>query len=348
MKILVASTHVPFIKGGGTMIVDDLVAAMKERSFEVETLSIPFHSVWSEMSEQMLAIRMINLDALCQTADRLICIRTPSYLLKHSNKVAWFIHHHRGAYDLWGTEYQDIPNNEEGLHFRQTLFDSDNNALREMKAIFTNSKRVSARLKTYNNLDSKVLYPPLSNAERFHCNEYEKYIFYPSRISGHKRQALAIRSMQYAKGDIKLVIAGSPDLPWQLEELEDLVESLGLTDRVHVLGRWISDEEKIRLLANARATMYIPFDEDSYGYATLEAFSSQKAVITCTDSGGALEIIDDAETGFVCEPEPQQVAQAIDKLAGDQALAKKLGQNAWQRLTAMNISWDPVVEALTA
>ena len=34
------------------------------------------------------------------------------------------------------------------------------------------------------------------------------------------------------------------------------------------------------------AVAYIPYDEDSYGYVTLEACLAKKAVITCTDSGG--------------------------------------------------------------
>ncbi len=40
-----------------------------------------------------------------------------------------------------------------------------------------------------------------------------------------------------------------------------------------MIPRWISDEEKLRLLAAARGVIYLPFGEDSYGYAMLEAFS---------------------------------------------------------------------------
>ena len=39
---------------------------------------------------------------------------------------------------------------------------------------------------------------------------------------------------------------------------------------------WISEQEKADLMANCYAALYIPYDEDSYGYVTLEAFHSAK------------------------------------------------------------------------
>ncbi|GAA3324515.1 hypothetical protein GCM10020331_052690 [Ectobacillus funiculus] len=47
-------------------------------------------------------------------------------------------------------------------------------------------------------------------------------------------------------------------------------------NKVTFLNRWISEEEKVKFIANSLACIYIPFDEDSYGYPTLEAFSCQK------------------------------------------------------------------------
>ena len=54
-----------------------------------------------------------------------------------------------------------------------------------------------------------------------------------------------------------------------------------------MIPRWISDEEKLRLLASARGVLYLPVGEDSYGYVTLEAFHARKAVLTMADSGGS-------------------------------------------------------------
>jgi glycosyltransferase involved in cell wall biosynthesis len=345
VKILIASTHIPFIRGGGTMIVDDLQAELKLRGHDVDTLNIPFWSSWDEMIEQMLALRLINVE---HVADRLICIRTPSYLLHHPNKVVWFIHHHRGAYDLWGTPFQDIPNTNEGMKVLTCIHESDNKSLREANRLFTNSQQVADRLKRYNELDSEVLYPPLRNPERFQCRSYGNYIFYPSRIANVKRQKLAIESMQYVTSDAKLIIAGSPDDAKELQELHALIGTLHLEDKVDLRGRWISDEEKVELFANALSGMYIPFDEDSYGYPTLESFQAKKPVITCSDSGGTLEIIEDGVNGLISQPDPKSLALAIDRMAQDKGQAEAMGKRGVERVKSMKISWDFVSEQLTA
>jgi len=96
MKVIIASTIVPFIEGGGTFIVDWLETMLAEFGHDVEVLKIPFVSSYRELPSQMLALRLLDIT---QHGDRLIAIRPPAHLLRHPNKVIWFIHHHRGAYD---------------------------------------------------------------------------------------------------------------------------------------------------------------------------------------------------------------------------------------------------------
>jgi hypothetical protein len=97
------------------MIVDGLAREMARRGVSVEIARIPFLSSWRDMPAQTLALRLLNLtETAGEPIDRLVAIRYPSFALRHPNKVAWFIHHHRGAYDLWGTGFQDIPNDTGG------------------------------------------------------------------------------------------------------------------------------------------------------------------------------------------------------------------------------------------
>jgi glycosyltransferase involved in cell wall biosynthesis len=343
MRIIVASTFVPFIHGGGRMIVDDLADVLRERDHQVEIVYIPFWSDSAEMLEQMLAIRLFDLT---EWADRLICIRTPSYILKHPNKVLWFIHHHREAYDLWGTPYQYIPNTPDGLAIRNAIITADNEYLREAKQIYTNSKVVSERLRKFNNIESEVLYPPLRKAGRYQRGEFGNYIFYPSRIASAKRQELAIESMKYATAGVKLIVAGHPDFPSELEHIEKIVRINNLQSKVQLIGRWISEEQKTDLFANALGSLYIPFDEDSYGYVTLESFHSRKPVITCEDSGGTLEIVEDGVNGLVVPPEAQALAGAMNYLIEYKDRARQMGEAGYERMLAMNITWDRVVDCL--
>jgi glycosyltransferase involved in cell wall biosynthesis len=343
VKVLVASTYVPFIDGGGRMIVRDLVRALRERDHEVDTIEIPFLSAWDTMLEQMLAIRLMDVS---EAADTLVAIRTPSYLLRHPNKRLWFIHHHRGAYDLWDTPYQDIPATPEGLATRDAIVAADNLYLREARRIFTNSQIVADRLREFNDLQGTVLYPPLGAPERFVAAPAEDYVFYPCRITGHKRQQLAVEAAVKLSTDVRVVIAGAPDSPEQLRPLQELIDEHDLQDRVQLIARWISEEEKAELISRSLGVLYIPFLEDSYGYVTLEAFHASKPVITCSDSGGTLEIIEDGVNGLITAPDPSSLGAAMDRLRADPQAAAAMGEAGHRTLELKDISWDRVVASL--
>jgi glycosyltransferase involved in cell wall biosynthesis len=99
----------------------------------------------------------------------------------------------------------------------------------------------------------------------------------------------------------------------------------------------------IDLMAAARGILFAPFQED-YGYVTLEAFLSRKPVVTASDSGGPLEFVQDGVNGFVRDPAPEAVAEAVARLAADAALARRLGDSGYER--ARLITWEGVVERL--
>ncbi|HEX6974552.1 MAG TPA: glycosyltransferase, partial [Vicinamibacterales bacterium] len=97
--------------------------------------------------------------------------------------------------------------------------------------------------------------------------------------------------------------------------------------------------------AGALAVAYPPFDED-FGYVTIEGFLARKPVITCTDSGGPNEFVRNGVNGFVCAPDPGEIADAVNRLAADRALAARLGDAGHD--VAAAITWDGVIERLVA
>jgi glycosyltransferase involved in cell wall biosynthesis len=347
MRVILASTIEPFVEGGSTFIVDWLEATLQAAGHEVETLRIPYSTVYKEQPEQMLALRLLDVS---QHGDRLIAIRPPSYLLRHPSKVIWFIHHYRGAYDLWGTRYQDIPNTPEGSRYRDMIHGADQLAFGEARAIFSNSQVVARRLKEFNQVNAEVLYPPLFQPERFRTSGYGDYLLYFSRLTHHKRQWLAIEAMRHTCTPVRLLIAGRADPGSEpyLAELRKAVETHRLGDRVSILSDWIAESEKVELFASCLAATYFPFDEDSYGYPALEAHHSRKAVVTTTDSGGTVELIADGLNGLVTSPEPKCIARAMDDLYRDRDLARVMGENGLNRVRDMNISWNRVLERLLA
>lgn len=329
------------------MIVDSLAAALARREHEVEVVQLPLRSGWRDLPAQTLALRALDLtEAAGRPIDLVITIRYPSYAIRHPNKVVWFIHHHRGAYDLWGTEWQDIPNSPEGLRAREALVRSDTRYLSEAQRVYTISKTLAKRLKDGNGIDATgVLYHPLPNPDLYRRAEPSDYFLLSARLNPLKRQVLAIEAMRHVRSPFRLMLVGTGDVSTYQGELQALVDRHGLGDRVCLTG-WVSEEEKAELTARAYAVLYVAYDEDSYGYSTLEGFHSGKPVLTCTDSGGTLEVIRDGVNGLVLPPEPRAIADGMERLWAQRQRAIEMGQNAYDTLRQHQINWDHVVGGL--
>src|SRR5438445_12830983 len=93
MRIAIASTYVPFRRGGDLAMVYHLAAALSERAYQVETVLLPFDSQPPAI-EQTLAIRSLDLtESSGNKIDLLITLRTPAQAIAHPNKIAWFSQH---------------------------------------------------------------------------------------------------------------------------------------------------------------------------------------------------------------------------------------------------------------
>ena len=126
--------------------------------------------------------------------------------------------------------------------------------------------------------------------------------------------------------------------------LRERVDSLGLTNRVQFVGS-VDEGELIDHLARCRAVCYTPKAED-YGLFTMEAFVSGKAVITCSDSGGPVELVRTGREGIVVDPEPQLLAEAFREVMEDGKLAERLGRAAQDR--AREYTWEKTIRRLLA
>jgi glycosyltransferase involved in cell wall biosynthesis len=275
-------------------------------------------------------------------------LKFPAYYVPHDNKVLWLLHQFRQAYDLWGTPLQDLPDSPEGRRIRETIIRSDNVFLPECRAIYTNSEVTATRLRQFNGFDSFVLYPPLLNAAAFTTKGYGEYVFVPGRITLAKRQHLALEAMRHVRSGVRMVIAGPPETPADEARLRAIAARHSLEDRVQIIPRFISEADKTERYAEALACIYIPHDEDSYGYVTLEAALSAKATITCADSGGITILVQNDRTGLVSNPEPEAIANAIDQLYNDRTQAVRLGRAALEHARGLRIEWDHVIERLTS
>jgi glycosyltransferase involved in cell wall biosynthesis len=343
VRILICTPQVPFVSGGAESQVRNLKTAFNEHGHQAEIVAIPFQ--WhppERIVRSMLVWRMLDLNsANGQPVDLVVALKFPAYLIQHPNKVIWLTHQHRQAYDLLGTEYGDLGPDDEAQKVREVIADADTRLIAEARRVYTISATVAERLRKFNRIAGEPLYHPPPGAAAMRSNGYGDYVFYPSRLDRLKRQELLIEAMALVKSRATCVLAGTgPDE----ERLRGLIAQRGVERRVKMLG-FVNDQELADWYSRALAVYFGPFAED-YGYVTLEAFQSRKAVLTLSDSGAPLEFVQDGVNGFVMPPEPAAIASKIDSLFEKKALAEALGKRGFEIISGLQLGWDKVVRKL--
>lgn len=345
MKIAIVNSMQPFVYGGAEFLADSLKNKLIEFGHEAQVIRIPFS--WQPLDNLIDSMVAAKLTQMVHT-DMMIGLKFPAYLIPHDNKKLWLLHQFRQAYDLAGTQYDLFSSDDNSQSVKKAIIDADNHHLKPLEGrIFTNSYVVSDRLMKYNGIHSEVLYPPLMDAELFHFNELGDFIFYPSRVNHSKRQYLAVEAMQYVKTDVKLLLAGVGDSQKDEDFIFEKIEKLGLKGKVTYINRFISQQEKVDYFSKCLGGIYIPFDEDSYGYVTLECIHSGKPIISCTDSGGTDIVVVDEENGYMTQPTPKALAEAMDKLFENKKKAATMGKNGVAHINKLGISWETVIRRLT-
>lgn len=338
-RIAICTSQVPFVYGGAELLVESLNHELKKREFDVDVIQLPYK--WypdQQLLNTNFAWRMLDLsESNGEKIDLVIPTKTPSYMIRHPNKVVWLVHQFRQIYDQLGTPYSAYTDKDKKII--DQLKRMDDMAFHEAKKIYTISQNTSDRLKKHNHMDSQVLYHPPKHYGKYYHDTYGNYILSVGRLESVKRVDLLIKALKYVDKDLRVVIAGKgPFMP----ELEKLTEEEGVKDRVDFLG-FVEDQELLKLYANARGVFFAPFDED-YGYITLEAFLSKVPIITTVDSGGVLEFVEDGKSGFINNLNAEEIGASINKL-NCESLCKEMGHQGY--LKVKDINWDIVIDKLT-
>ncbi|HEX6262258.1 MAG TPA: glycosyltransferase family 4 protein [Actinomycetota bacterium] len=347
MRIAVCHPQTPFTRGGAEMHMEGMVRALRADGHDVDVVTMPFK--WyppSEIVHQMASWRSVDLsEANGQRIDMVIALKFPAYLVAHERKVVWLIHQHRTAYELWDhPEYGDLRLHEDGEAVRDMIHRADRVGLSEAKRIFTNSANVRDRLRRSVGLSADVLYhrSPLCEALlEIEPGPHGDHVLFPSRLEPLKRQSLAIDAMRHVRSGARLVLVGKG--PGE-DALRRRIAEAGLEDRVELAGP-VPDEDLIELYRTALAVFYGPYDED-YGYVTIEAMAAGRPLVTCTDSGGPLELVRDGESGRVVASEPRAIARAIDALHEGRDEAARMGAAGRSLVEARVPPWPEVARRL--
>lgn len=343
-RIAVITSSPPMVEGGHMVIARSLVQALSAAGHTAEIVVTP-QNRFGRQGSAYLATWLTDVGSSDgRPIDQVISLRYPAYAVRHPKHVCWLNHTMREYYDLW--DRFSGPLSARGRmkeRVRRTLVHAADRWLltRNVDRLFVQSRTIQRRLAMWPELRSTVLYPP-APPRPYRCDDYGNYIFMVSRLTPLKRAGLLLRALAEPEGaGITAVIGGDGE---ERDALRALAASLGVAGRVAISGA-LSDAQVLDHLARCRAVCFPPLDED-YGFVTAEAFASRKAVVTCTDSGGPAELVEDGSSGFVCEPTPAALAHALRRLMEDAGLAQRMGEAAHRAGTKLD--WADTVRQLTA
>jgi glycosyltransferase involved in cell wall biosynthesis len=333
----------PFVRDGAEQVAGHLCARLNvTRGVNAEVLRVPFSL---ERFERWADEIFLNRTLRLPNVDRVIALNFPASIIPHDTKVLWLLHQSLQAYQLRDRGKCNIPESPRGEKIRELIWRCDTEAFSKSRRIFSSSKVTQEWLKCYHGFDSEVLMPPLSNPELFGNCENSDYIFAGGKVNLGMRQHLLVEAMGFMKSAAKLIVAGPPETLSDADRLQSAVKRLKLEDRV-VLDFGFHPVAKIADYVNsARACAYLAVDENSIGNFTMEAASASKPVITLTDSGGILLVLN-GETGCVAEPDAKAIAAAIDSLYSDPARSEQMGRAARTLLDSLEVTWPKTIEKL--
>lgn len=140
-------------------------------------------------------------------------------------------------------------------------------------------------------------------------------------VKGHQYLIDALPLILKDQPQARLMIIGQGYLE---QELKQRCRNLSLENRVTFTG-FRSDVDQILPILDI---VIQPSLHEGLSLVLLEAMAAAKPIVT-TRVGGNPEIITDEVTGLLIQPKnPEQIAQAVNRILADEPLARQLGANA--------------------
>lgn len=168
--------------------------------------------------------------------------------------------------------------------------------------LIANSAVVADRIRRFYGREAAVIHPPVQTAIPAATGDPEDYYLILTRLVPYKRLDIVVEA--FNRLGLPLRIAGVGRDRAALERLAG--------PNITFLGG-VSDEEKHRLYARCRATIFPA--EDDFGIAQLEAQAAGRPVIAFR-AGGATETVVDGVTGVFFDAQtPEAVAGAVRRCA---------------------------------
>jgi len=237
----------------------------------------------------------------------------------------------RWLWDLWHFRWKLAGRSTKIFTFAELFRWMDVIADSRVDYYFVNSELIKRRLWKYLKRDSVVLYPAIET-KKYRFEEFGDFVLHMGRFDLEKQIMPVIKACE--KAGVKLVLTGNAGNDKKTFEYVQKHNGNGIID----YRGFVSEEEKLELLAKCKAVIYNPLNED-YGIIPSEALASGKPVIVNHTGYPPLLI---RRTGFVANNDGLKVYKGGIITKGDSdSIAKALkllDKYSWNSEYMMNFA----------
>jgi glycosyltransferase involved in cell wall biosynthesis len=181
-----------------------------------------------------------------------------------------------------------------------------------------------------------IRYPELSN---------RRIVLFLGRLHYKKQPDVLIRAFHKIcrdVDDLHLVLAGSGERVY-VEELGELVKSLGIEDRVLFTG--ILKDEAVKEAYTAASIFVLPSWQENFGLAVVEALAAECPVVVSDHMDLAPDILR-GKCGLVVVPNVDETATAMVSLLSNDTLRREMGRKG-RKLVLEKFTWENCAQELT-
>ncbi len=166
----------------------------------------------------------------------------------------------------------------------------------------------------------------------------DQYILFVGRPTPQKGMDHLIDAMEHIPCQLVMGAVGADTKEYE----ERMTAKVQRNKKIVWIHELLKEEEYMQLYTNARVFV-CPSIYEPFGIINLEAMSCMTPVVASA-VGGILEVVVEGKTGLLVEPaNPRKIADAVNKLLKDPAMARKLGKNGRKRVEKL-FSWDYIAE----
>jgi glycosyltransferase involved in cell wall biosynthesis len=167
-----------------------------------------------------------------------------------------------------------------------------------------------------------------------------KYTLFFGLIRDYKGLDLLLEAWaRWMPDDRKLLIAG--EFYASREKYIELIDRLGLRDRVVLHDRFVPDED-VRYYFSAADCLVLPYRTATQSGVTQIAYNFSMPMLV-TGVGGLPEIVPDGRVGVVCEPSVDGILDGLHRLYADKELERMKANFAEER---KRFSWATMCNKL--